>query len=210
MLWKQHGEHELEHGLWKQHGEHELVHVSRQNGGQAHHILVLEHDGQLAQALHILLQVHGGEWGMSQGKTYVQGLVKVMGIQSVQQTQLFHLQDENEHELGLAMVHTLGCQLESRQGHHDPQLVMQVLHVLGLDEDLPHELVDCQRWMELVNDEPQLVWVNDEPQGQENVQMELVMKQNVELLLVHELVHGLVHELVHGLVHGLFQRPLVL
>ena len=75
---------------------------------------------------------------------------------------------------------------------------MQVLHVLGLDEDLPHELVDCQRWMELVNDEPQLVWVNDEPQGQENVQMELVMKQNVELLLVHELVHGLV------------QRPLVL
>ena len=132
---------------------------------------------------------------MSQGKTYVQGLVKVMGIQNVLQTQLFHLQDENEHELGLVMVHTPGCQLESRQGqaHGEPQLGMQVeVHVLGLNEDLPHELVDCQRWMELVNDEPQLVWVNDEPQGQENVQMELVMKQNVELLLVH----GLVHELV--------------
>ena len=129
-----------------------------------------------------------------------------MGIQNVLQTQLFHLQDENEHELGLVMVHTLGCQLESRQGHGDhgePQLGMQVeVHVLKLDEDLPHELLDCQRWMELVNDEPQLVWVNDEPQGQENVQKELVMKQNVELLLVHELVHGL----VRGLVHGLVQR----
>ena len=90
---------------------------------------------------------------MSQGKTYVQGLVMVMGIQNVLQTQLFHLQDGNEHELGLVMGHTLGCQLESRQGqdHGEPQLVMQalqVLHVLGLGEDLPHDLVDCQRWME--------------------------------------------------------------
>ena len=154
--------------------------------------------------------------------------MKVMGIQNVLQTQLFHLQDENEHELGLVMEHTLGCQLESRLGHGDhgePQLGMQVeVHVLEINEDLPHELVDCQRWMGLVNGEPQLVWVNDEPQGQEKVQMALVndepqlvwvndetqgqekvqmalvMKQNSEHVLVHELAHGLVHELVHGLV----------
>ena len=38
--------------------------------------------------------------------------------------------------------------------------------------------------------------MDDEPQGQENVQMVLVMKQNVVLLLVYELVHEVQDEQV--------------